>query len=459
MSPSDVTSDLCGRDLKFTRDFTVAELRARRQRIAELIGAGAHLLVPAAPPVPEDRRVQDANFYYFSGFEICHAYLLVEGGSGRTSLFVPPRDAMAGEEPGNRVGIEDAAQIRERVGADEVSPSSLLRQALAPVPRLYLPQAEVEGGGATRFGANACAARREAEEWDQAEPRHKRMIRLLRERLPGVALEDACPLINRLRTIKSPAEIAVLRQAGQLSATVMIEAMKVTRPGIVENRLHAIAEYVFRDRGHCGPGYGVIATGGTRTWDRHYHVNNATLRDGEMVLMDCGPDLRHYTSDIARMWPVNGVFDPWHRQVYGLIAEYHKTLLRLIRPGVLPADIYAEAARRMAALCANPASGLAGARPLLDRMIARNVRYLNHGVGLSVHDAIDPAWRDEPLREGFVCALDPMIWCEDEHEYIRVEDTIVVTADGCERLTGDAPFEIDAVEALMKAECRMRNAE
>lgn len=449
MRPADAIADLSGRDLTFTVDFTTDELRTRRARIAALIGPGTHLLVPSAPPVPEDRRVQDASFYYFTGLEIRHAYLLVEGGSGRSSLFVPGRDAMTGEEPGNRIGIEDAARIRERVGVEEVSPASLLTQSLAPVRQLYLPHAEVEGGGATRFGANGCAARREAEEWDQAEPRHKRLARLLRERIPGVELADACPLTQRLRTIKSPAEVAVLRQAGGLAAAVMVEAMKATRPGIRENRLQAIAEYIFRDQGHCGPGYGVIATGGMRTWDGHYHFNNATLQEDEIVLMDCGPDLRHYSSDTARMWPANGRFSARHRRVYGFIVAYHKALLEAIRPGVLPDVVYAEAASRMAGLCDRPDAPFADMKPIFERMVQRGVRYLNHGVGMSVHDAIDPSWKNEPLRVGFVCALDPMVWCEAEREYIRVEDTIVVTADGCERLTGGAPIEIDEIEELM----------
>ena len=90
---------------------------------------------------------------------------------------------------------------------------------------------------------------------------------------------------------------------------------------------------------------------------------------------------------------------------------------------------------------------------MLDQMIERAVPYLNHAVGLSVHDAVGP-WHGEPLREGTVIVVDPMVWCETEHQYIRVEDTIVVTADGCERLTGDAPIEIDEIEAMMKQPSR-----
>ncbi|NCQ33106.1 MAG: aminopeptidase P family protein, partial [Armatimonadetes bacterium] len=288
-----LVTDLSGIDLLFTRDFTVAECAARRQAIAGKIGPGAHLLIPSAPPVPGDVPLQDANFYYFCGLETVHSYLLIDGKDGRTRLFLPARETMEGD-PGDKLGFEDAGMIRQRLQVDEVFPSSALTGALAGVSHLYLPQAEVEGGGVTRFGANACARRREEEEWDQAEPRHKRLTRLLKERFPAIGIADACPLISDMRTIKSPAEIAVLRRAGQLSAAVMIASMKATRPGVTETHLQAIAEFVFRDQGYCGLGYGVIAASGRNTWNGHYHRNNATLRDGDIVLMDCGPDFRHY---------------------------------------------------------------------------------------------------------------------------------------------------------------------
>lgn len=440
-------NDLSGADLLFTRDFTAEELAARRRTIAGKIGDKAHLLITSAPPVPGDVPVQDAIFYYFCGLETCHSYLLVDGKDGRTTLFLPSRDTIAGE-PEDRIGFEDADLIKARLKVDEVCPLTAMTSALEKVKVLYVPHSEMEGGGVTRFAANGCARRREEAEWDREEPRNKRLMRLLKERFPRIEIADALPFILEMRTIKSPAEIEVLRQAGQLSANVMIESMKATKAGVTENHLQAIAEYVFRDQGHCGLGYGVIAAAGKNTWNGHYHRNNATLQDGDVVLMDCGPDLRHYTSDIARVWPVSGKFSDWHRMVYGMIAEYHKVLLGLIRPGVLVADIYSEAARRMIEFCSKPGSPYAGALHLVHQMIERKVGYLNHAVGLSVHDSV-ARWTDKPLKEGFVCVLDPMVWCEPEHQYIRVEDTLVITADGCERLTGAAPFEIDEIEALM----------
>ncbi len=447
MGVNSLIHDISGRDLLFTRDFTAEELKSRRQTVAGKIGEGSHLLIASAPPVANGRPVQDALFYYFCGLETCHSYLLVDGKDGHTTLFLPSRETMAGEDA-NKLGFEDAELIKQRLQVDAVVASTELTAALSKVRVLHTPHAELEGGGATRGAANGCAKRREQEEWDQAEPRHKRLIRLLGERFPGIEIVDVCPLVNDMRTIKSPAEIELLRQAGQLSANVMIESMKITRPGVAENRLQAVAEYVFRDQGHCGVYGGVTVASGTRTWDGHYHFNNATLRDGDVVLMDCEPDLRHYTSDVARIWPVNGVFSEWHRRVYGFIVEYHKALLSLIRPGALPADIYTSAAGMMASRCKDPASPFGDLTPLLNQMVERGVNYLNHAVGMSVHDATGP-WRDRPLKAGVVCVVDPMVWCEPQHEYIRVEDTIVITADGCERLTGAAPFEIDDVEALM----------
>ncbi|MDX1681725.1 MAG: Xaa-Pro peptidase family protein [Phycisphaeraceae bacterium] len=442
------TPDLSGRDLLLTVDFTADELIARRRRIAGKMGEEGKLLLVAAPPTPSGFALQDANFYYFAGLEACHACLLIDGATGESELFLPSRDTMVGE-PENRIGHEDDELIRERLGVDRVDTTEALTGALADTEVLFLPDVEVEGGGATWFASKGCAERRQKEPWDQAEPRYQRLVRLATERIPGVEIRDAGPLIREMRTIKSPAEIEVMRQAGQLAAAAVTEGMKATEPGMVENRLQAIAEYVFRDQGHCGLGYGVIAAGGRRTWDGHYQLNNATLAEDEIVLMDCGPDLRHYTSDIARLWPVNGVFSDWHRRVYGFIVEYHKTLLALVRPGVLVKDIYEQSEKTMADLCMEPDAPWHDMKPIFEAMVEKGVRYLNHAVGLSVHDAVGP-WQDQPLKEGFVGVMDPMVWCEDRHEYIRVEDTFVVTADGCERLTGDAPFEIDDIEAVMR---------
>ena len=444
----DGVTDVPQNQLVFTPDFSADELSGRRKAVAQSIGQGAHLVMAGAPPMPNGDVIQDANFYYLTGIDVPHSYLIVEGGSGRSTLFLPSRDTMAAE-PENRVGFEDASLVIERTGVDAVKSSAELTSSLGAVKAAFTLFSEIEAAGASRFGANGCAKRREEEEWDKAEPRHKRFIRLLKERFPAMGIEDAIPLISKMRVIKSAAEIEVLRKAGALSAMAVIEAMKATRPGVSENDLQSLAEYIFRIKGRAGTSYHSIVAGGQRTWDGHYHLNSMTLKKDEVVLMDCAPDFRHYTSDIGRVWPVNGKFSPWHRMVCGFIREYHETLLGMVRPGALLPDIYREADSRMRALCSSPEAPYAGMKELFEQMIAKGIGYFNHAVGMSAHDATGPWGGKEPLREGMVFVCDPMVWCHEQHQYLRVEDTVVVTPKGCERLTAAAPTDLDEIEALV----------
>lgn len=438
--------DVSARDLLFTRDFEAGELRRRRQRLAQAMEPEAVALVASAEQRPDSLPLQDANFYYLTGLETSRSLLLLRG-DGHATLFLPSREVMSGA-PEDRLGFEDAEEIAGRTGVDAVRSVEALQALLEGCGLVYTPFAEAEGGGVSRWEATGGANRRAEDLWDQTPPRHQTLIRLLEQRVAGVTVRDACPLIDPLRRIKSPAELAVLRQAGELSALALIESMKATRPGICENRLQAIAEYVFRDRGHCGTAYPCIVATGRNSWDGHYHRNNTTLAADDMVLMDCAPDLRHYASDICRIWPVSGAYRGEYRRVYGFIVAYHKVLLDLIRPGESVDAIYAEADRIMAARCRDPGFVYGDMRWIHDKMVARGVSYLNHAVGMSAHD---PArgWREEPLREGFVVAVDPMVWWDEEQLYVRVEDTVAVTSDGVERLTGLAPLELDEVEQLM----------
>lgn len=436
-----------GQERLFSRDFTAGEFAARRKALAKRIGPGTHALIPGAPLQPGHRASQDATFYYFTGLDVLQSFLLIDGKDGRSVLFLPPRDEMEGE-PGDRLGFEDAALVQHRLEFDEIRPVSGLTAALAEVDTLSLPHAEMEAGGVTRFQSNGCAAKRESVEWDGVEPRHKVLLRKLRERFPAMKLEDASPHVGALRRIKSPAEIEVLRQAGYLSALIMIESMKATRPGLCESHLEAIAKYIYSAYGNCDLGYGVIAASGKRIVNGHYHFNNSILQDGEVVLMDCGPDLRHYSSDIARIWPVSGTYGAWHRQIYGFIVEYHKVLIGLIKPGILAKDAYAEASARMRRDFVPRFFPDGNLPEPIDRMLSGGAPY-NHCVGLSVHDFVGK-WRDEPIGEGTVFVVDPMAMFSDRQQYIRVEDKVVVTRDGCEILTGAAPIELDEVEALMK---------
>lgn len=422
----------------FNTTFTPGEYRARRQQVAEAIGENASALLQGSPRPASAHPVfvQSKVFYYFSGLQVERSYLLIEGAGARTTLFVPT-EGISNVRGGT---LDDAAcaALCAESGIDAVQPVTALAEALDGVRTLYLLQRPDEIIGASKFALLGQARLRAEDPFDGGSRRDELLLAKIRDLFPAIEIGELEPIVAEMRLIKRPAEVEVLRQNGAMAAQVCIEAMRSSAPGVKGSVLHGIADYVFRVQGDCGHAYDFIF--------EPSHPESDTLVDGDLVLVDCAPDHGGYAMDIARMWPVNGTFDAWQRHTYGLIVEYHKTLLSLIRAGVVAADVYKEAAARMRELY----KGDEAAAPILDNMISKGVRYLNHHVGLSAHDAIRP-WQEEPLRAGMVLVVDPMVWLTDApHGYVRVEDTLLITEDGYESLTGAAPFELDEVESLMK---------
>jgi Xaa-Pro aminopeptidase len=432
----------------FQTDFPPAEFTARRARVYDAIGPEAHALVAGAAPVCGFGAFRQTNeFYHLCGVEAPQAYLWLEGRARRATLFLPPRAETAGCE-GETLGSQDVELIREHTGLDDVQPLAALGSRLNhSVRTLYLPMAPPEGAMTTRGEALAGERAVEADPWDGQLPRRAHLQSLIAARRPGLAFADLSPLLDELRGVKSANEIALLRRAGGLSAEVVTAAMKVCRPGLLEYQFGALAQRIYLDAGARGPAYRQIIASGPNVWYGHYFRNDAVLADGTWVLMDTAPDYRYYTSDIGRMFPVNGVWSPVQRELYGLVIEYHKALLARIRPGVLAADIHADAAAAMAPVIDRWSFSkeiyAAAARRMLEF-----TGHLSHAVGMAVHDHDN--YRPRPLGPGVVFAVDPQMWIPEEQLYVRCEDTIVVTEDGIENFTAAAPLELDEVEAVMR---------
>ena len=118
-----------------------------------------------------------------------------------------------------------------------------------------------------------------------------------------------------MRLIKDSTEVCWMRMAGELTARAVNLAMKSTKPGMFEFQLGAIADAVFLTGGATRGGYRPIIATGENIWNAHYFRNNTVLSDGELVIMDYAPDLHYYTSDIGRMWTVNGSYSAVQREL------------------------------------------------------------------------------------------------------------------------------------------------
>jgi Xaa-Pro aminopeptidase len=267
---------------------------------------GGIAIVQGAGPVRAYNRFRQTNeFYYLTGIEIPSAYAVLRESDRSCTLYLAPQPEDKPLED-RQFGPQDAEMLTGATGIDAVMAHSELPKALARVTAVYLLMAPSETELSARDVLEYCDRLGANEPLGSILSRDRQFICQVVSRCSGAEIVNLTPLIDVMRTVKSPAEIRLLRRAGKLSAEAVLEAMKATKQTRFENELEAIAFNVFAGGGARGLGYKPIIPCGRRIYEAHYIDNDQPLEDGEMILMDCAPDVNYYTSDIGRMWPVNG---------------------------------------------------------------------------------------------------------------------------------------------------------
>ncbi|MBK7907562.1 MAG: aminopeptidase P N-terminal domain-containing protein [Gemmatimonadetes bacterium] len=435
----------------YQSDFSRDELAARRAKVLDAIGPQAIAVVQGAAGVPGFSVFRQSNdFYYLSGVESAHAYLLLNGRTRRSTLYLPRRDDDRERGEGKVLSVEDSLLLIELTGVEQVRGLERLSHDLVggdllrpPAMALHTPLAPTETGNDSRDELLAAQARAAGDPWDGRPTREAHFVQLVRERFPQYEIRDLSPTLDAMRTIKSPAEIALIRRATQLAGLGIMEAMRSTSAGVYEFQLDAAAKYVHYLNGARGDAYASIVGGGTNAYMGHYFRKADPLRDGDLVLMDYAPDYRYYTSDVTRIWPVNGTFTPAQAALYEYIVAYRDALFRHIRPGVTSDEVLDRAAADMKQyLAGRTFASLAHLKAVQEGLVFRG--HFQHPVGMAVHDV--GRVRGVPLREGMVFTIDPMIWLPEERLYIRIEDVALVTADGVENLSAFVPSRIADVQ-------------
>lgn len=441
----------------FQTDFPVEEFAQRRGRVMDAIGAEAIAIVQGAPGVDGFKVFRQSNeFYYLTGLETPHAYLVLDGRTRRTTLYLSHRNESVERSTGRTWSAEDTAEVTRLTGVDAVAPVELLsRQTFTstmlrpPRPVLYVPFSPAEGEAQSRDELLGYQAGVAGDPWDGRPSREAHFLRLLEDRYPALQRRDLTPILDTLRATKSEREIALIRKASVLAGLGILEAMKSTKPGIHEYETAAAARFTFLANGARFEGYNPIAGGGTNAWMGHYSRNLDVLKAGDMILMDYAPDLRYYTSDVTRIWPVNGTFTASQRTLVTFILEYRTAFFKHIKAGVTPEEVLVLARRDMEPLLANTQFANANHRKAAAEMLSFR-GHLQHPVGMTVHDP-GAIW-GRPFHEGQVFTVDPMMWIPDEKLYVRMEDTILVTKDGIENFTDFLASAVDEIEAVMKQE-------
>ncbi len=430
-------------DFWYQRDFPPEEFAQRRGKVFEKIGTEAVALLQGAPTARGFGVFRQNNeFFYLCGIEVPQAYLLLDGRSGKTAVYLPSLSRRSRSGP---TAAEYALSVKKQTGIDAVYGIESLLGHLENVSELYALLGSRRASRAPRREMTVID-RSEAVDLLSRDPLGEgRFVNLIQNCFPKLAIKNLSPIIDSLRVIKSPAEIKLMRRAGKLSALAVIEAMRSTEVGVMEYQLDAVPKYIYRVNGARGEGYPSIIAGGANMQYGHYERKDCVLNDGDIVLMDHAPDYGYYTSDIGRVWPVNGKYSPWQRELYGFMVKYHKAVIKRIRPGVTGNQIMEGARAEMEEVLKNTKFS----KPIYEKAARSTYGHMSHGVGMDVHDVGNSRG---PLKPGMVFAVDPQMRVPEENLYIRIEDTVLITEDGVEILTGSAPWELDDVEKLMKEE-------
>jgi Xaa-Pro aminopeptidase len=437
------------------KHFPPEEFKARWTTVFDRIGDQAVAIVQGAPLARGFAFPRQSNeFYYLSGIETPGAYILLDGRTRKTTLILPPRNERLERSEGKVLSADDAQLVMRLTGVDAVLSTRAMGEewladlVKAPAPAIYTMFTPAEGTAESRYelqNANAAIA---ADYWDGRVSREAHFVNLLRTRAPRADVRDLTAILDEMRSVKSPREIALIRRASQLAGYGILEAIKSTRAGLYEYQLDAAARYIFLAGGARLEGYRSITAAGTANiWNGHYYRNDALLKDGDLVLMDFAPDYGYYTSDVTRMWPVNGTYSPAQRELLQFVLDYRNAVLKLVRPGITPKEIYAQAKAAMLPVLEKTR----WSRPVYEqaarKMLETGGGTLSHPVGLAVHD--DGPYNRGVLKVGHVFSIDPQLWVPEENLYIRYEDVIAITPDGYENFTEFLPTELDAIERLV----------
>jgi Xaa-Pro aminopeptidase len=425
----------------------------RRQKVMQAIGKGSVMILPAAAELVRSGDTdhlyrQNSDFYYLTAFKEPQAVMVLIPGraEGDYVLFNRPRDPSMEVWVGPRAGQEGACKD---FGAKQSFPiesiDEKMLQLLSNCQRIYYP-----------LGANLAFDQQVMAWVNKARAQVRSGVSAPSE------FVHSGEILHEMRLRKDADEIALMRKAAQISAQAHLKTMQVCRPGMMEYELQAELLADFCRHGAYPPAYPCIVGAGANSCVLHYVDNNAPMKDGDLVLIDAGGEYEYYTSDITRTFPVNGRFNPEQRAIYELVLQIQLAVIAKVKPGVLWPVLQETAIQTLT-------EGLLRLGILqgdLKQLVEKKAYFqlymhnIGHWLGLDTHDVgkyrLGAEWRK--LEPGIVHTVEPGIYIRPDTNVdkkwwnigVRIEDDILVTANGCEVLTKDVPKQIDEIEQLMQ---------
>jgi len=432
--------------------FSQKLFQERRARVLEELGGGI-MLIPSAPLLYRSRDTEhryrpDSELFFLTGCTDPGVVAVLSGGGNdeRFVLFVPERDPKAELWSGPRMGPEDA---RDRLGAQAAYPVSEIEERL---PGLLRRSETI----LFRLGENPRLEGLVVDALRWARGRGSRTGEGPRR------VEDPGTILDEFRLKKGPEEIAKVQQAASLTLEAFRVAISSAAPGVGEWEIEGLLEAEFRRLGAQGPAFPTIVATGANACILHYHRNGSTIGDGDLVLLDGGAEVGLYAGDVTRTFPARGRFTETQRNVYEIVQAAHGAALREVQPGN-PVSRVHDAAVEVLTQGLRELKVLSGDLETLVREKAYEAFFphqTSHWLGLDVHDVGAYARNGiaRILEEGMVLTVEPGLYFSPAGDDragsfagtgVRIEDDILVTAEGAKNLTEELPISPEGIEDLM----------
>jgi Xaa-Pro aminopeptidase len=406
---------------------------------------------------------QDPNFYYLTGHREPHAVLLifkepqtVNNAQTDEIIFVRQHDALKELYDGARLGKEGAREKLKFKVAFEGPEFENFNLDFSKFDKVLFYDFFNDVRNTDEKGDlfDLIAQFRQKVGYHQQDLTVK--IEPQRNNIDLVSLDS---LMKKLRGIKTPDEIALLRRAVDISTVGQLEVMKAIKPGMSEMQIQGLHEFIHKSYTAEDQGYQSIVGAGHNGCVLHYRESQKpAVQDGELILMDVGAEYRGYTADITRTIPVNGKFSKEQKLIYDLVYKAQNAAWDICKEGTSFAELTAMTEKVInEGLVELGLYKSLNKSDIVDPETGRN-RYNPHGcchhIGLDVHDKGDT----DLLKEGMVITIEPGIYIRngspaDQRWWnipVRIEDDFVVKKDGCEILSDMAPRKSEEIEKVMK---------
>tara|TARA_Y100000022_G_scaffold60430_1_gene51854 strand:- start:164 stop:1459 length:1296 start_codon:yes stop_codon:yes gene_type:complete len=389
---------------------------------------------------------QDSNFWYLTGFNEAESTLVLlinEKNNVQSIAFVPEKDELKEIWDGYRAGPEGAMKdYGFDLAFNNTEIDQRLPDLLAGHNQVFYPV-----GKSQTLDADIIEWIKSAKSKD----RHS----------SAIDIADASSKVGNQRLIKDEDEIKIMKKACQISAEAHVEAMKFVKPGMTEQEMEAFYQYEFSKRGGRFSAYTPIVAGGENACVLHYVENSKQLKDGELLLVDAGCEFELYASDITRTYPINGKFTAPQLAIYEVVLEAQLKSIEAISTNnnVMDAQIISEKVITQGLIDLGILQGSMEELHAAGAFKDFYMHKIGHWLGIDVHDAGDYMEDGDYMKfkPGMVTTVEPGIYISSSSDVedkwkgigIRIEDDILVTAEGNENLTAFVPSDPKEIEALM----------